>query len=149
MARTSERPKIELAEDQKQELEKISRSRTAPAREVKRAAIILRYSEGESIVSIQKSLGVSRPTIYKCIDKVIAAGPERGLKDMPHSPKEPVITEEAKAWVVSLACTKPKDLGYAAEVWSRSNWQSTQENMLLMRVMSVYAGHRRPPSIGY
>lgn len=120
MARTSKRPKIELTEDQKQELEKISRSRTAPAREVERAAIILRYSEGESIVSIQKSLGVSRPTIYKCIDKVIAAGPERGLKDMPHSPKEPVITEEAKAWVVSLACTKPKDLGYAAELWSRS-----------------------------
>lgn len=120
MARTSKRPKIELTEDQKQELEKISRSRTAPAREVERAAIILRYSEGESIVSIQKSLGVSRPTIYKCIDKAIAAGPERGLKDMPHSPKEPIITEEAKAWVVNLACTKPKDLGYAAEVWSQS-----------------------------
>lgn len=120
MARTSKRPKIELTEDQKQELEKISRSRIAPAREVERAAIILRYSEGESIVSIQKSLGVSRPTIYKCIDKAIAAGPERGLKDMPHSPKDPVITEEAKAWVVSLACTKPRDLGYAAEVWSQS-----------------------------
>jgi hypothetical protein len=30
-----------------------------------------------------------------------------------------VITEEAKAWVVHLACSKPKELGYAAELWSR------------------------------
>jgi transposase len=31
-----------------------------------------------------------------------------------------VITEEAKAWVVHLACSKPKDHGYAAELWTRS-----------------------------
>lgn len=67
MARTSKQPNIDLTEDQKHELEKISRSRTAPVREVERAAIILRYSERESIVSIQKGLGVSRPTIFKCI----------------------------------------------------------------------------------
>ena len=30
------------------------------------------------------------------------------------------ISEEAKAWVVHLACCKPKDLGYAAELWTRS-----------------------------
>ena len=30
-----------------------------------------------------------------------------------------MITEDAKAWVVHLACGKPKDLGYAAEVWTR------------------------------
>lgn len=120
MARTSKRPALQLTEEQKHELEVISRSRTAPTREVERAAIILRYATRESIASIQKGLGVSRPTIYKCIDKAIAAGPERGLKDTPHSPKKPDITEEAKAWVVNLACTKPKEHGYAAEVWSQS-----------------------------
>src|SRR5262249_37294752 len=31
----------------------------------------------------------------------------------------PVVTEQAKAWVVHLACSKPKEFGYAAEVWSR------------------------------
>ena len=41
------------------------------------------------------------------------------IKDAYHRPQEPVITEEAKAWVVPLACSQPKDLGYAAEVWSR------------------------------
>jgi transposase len=46
-------------------------------------------------------------------------GVAAGLKDTFHRPKEPVITDPAKAWVVHLACTKPKDLGYAAEVWTR------------------------------
>lgn len=38
------------------------------------------------------------------------------LKDSYHRLKEPVIGDDAKAWVVHLACSKPKDLGYAAEV---------------------------------
>ena len=120
MARKSKRPRIELTEEQRRDLEKIARSRTAPAREGERANIMLLYAAGESISGIGKALQVSKPTIYKCIDKAVAAGPERGLKDLPHSPKEPVITEEAKAWVVNLACTKPKEHGYAAEVWSQS-----------------------------
>jgi len=45
-------------------------------------------------------------------------GVEEALKDTEHSPKEAIITDEAKLWVTNLACTKPKDHGYAAEVWS-------------------------------
>ena len=30
------------------------------------------------------------------------------------------VTDEAKAWVISIACTKPKDHGLAAELWSIS-----------------------------
>src|SRR5258708_39746645 len=47
-------------------------------------------------------------------------GVEAGLKDTFHRPKEPLIDRADKAWVVHLACTKPKDLGYAAELWTRS-----------------------------
>jgi hypothetical protein len=46
-------------------------------------------------------------------------GVDAGLRDKFHRPKDPVITEEAKFWVVNLACTKPREHGYAAEVWSR------------------------------
>jgi len=120
MARTSKRPRIQLTEEQRDELEKLANARKAPLREVERANIVLRQAAGESISSIQRTLSVSRPTIYKCIDKALAAGPERGLKDLPHSPKQPEITEDAKLWVVNLACTKPKDHGYAAEFWSLS-----------------------------
>ena len=42
------------------------------------------------------------------------------MKDTPHKPREAVITDDAKAWVVNLACCKPKEFGYAAELWTRS-----------------------------
>lgn len=120
MPKKSQRPKLQLDESQRQELIKISQSRTAPIREVQRAGILLKYADGKAISSIHIELNVSRPTIYKCIDKALAAGIETGLKDKYHSPKNPVITEQAKAWVVNLACTKPKDHGHAAEVWTLS-----------------------------
>ena len=102
MPRKSRRPKLQLDQNQRQELVKISQSRTAPLREVQRAKILLNYADGKIISAIKKELNVSRPSIYKCIDKALAAGIETGLKDKYHSPKVPVITTEAKAWVINL-----------------------------------------------
>jgi transposase len=121
MSGKSRRPKLKLDKGQHQELLKISQSRTAPIREVQRANILLNYANGKDISSIKKEFNISRPTIYKCIDKALAAGIETGLRDKYHRAKEPLITEEAKTWVVNLACTKPKDYGYAAEVWTLSS----------------------------
>ena len=78
------------------------------------------FSKSVAISQIEKEIGVSRPSIYKCIDKALNMGVDAGLRDRFHRPKAPVITEEAKAWVVHLACTKPTEHGYAAELWSRS-----------------------------
>jgi hypothetical protein len=58
--------------------------------------------------------------IYRCIDKALAGGVQMGLKDAYHRPHDPEISGEAKAWVVSIACTKPKDHGLAAELWTIS-----------------------------
>ena len=120
MPRKSEKAKLILDDEQKELLNKISQSRKGPIREVQRANILLRYSEGMLITEIEKGTQVSRPTIYKWIEKALAMGIEEGLKDKYHRPKEPVITEEAKAWVINLACQKPTDRGYAAEMWTRS-----------------------------
>lgn len=120
MARETRRAALLLSDDQKQMLTELGGSRTAPVREVDRAKVLLCYADGMSISDIQRQLGVSRPTIYKCIDKALSAGVQVGLKDTFHSPKEPEILADAKAWVVSLDCTKPKDFGLAAELWTLS-----------------------------
>ena len=120
MARTSGRAALVLSDEQRVMLSELAGSRTAAMREVERAGVLLKYAEGQSISEIQRQLGVSRPMIYKCIDKALAAGVGAGLKDAYHRPHEPEITDEAKAWVVSIACTKPKDHGLAAELWSIS-----------------------------
>lgn len=120
MARKSQRAELYLTEEQRAQLEQIGNSRTKPFREIQRAKILLRYNDGMPISQIEKHLHVSRPTIYKCIDKALAAGPEAGLKDHYHRPFEPVISNEAKTWVINLACTKPTDHGLAAELWTLS-----------------------------
>lgn len=118
MARKTQRAELSMSADQRRRLVQISNSRKAPLREVQRAQVLLHYADGIPISQIQELVKVSRPTIYKCIDKALAAGPDAGLKDYYHRPFDPTITDEAKAWVINLACTKPKDHGLAAELWT-------------------------------
>ena len=119
MAGKSKRSKLALSDEDRLELERLTRSRVAPQREIQRAAILLGYFAGESVSSIGRRLGMTRLSVSKWVAKALAVGPMAALKDNYHRPKEPVIGDDAKAWVVFVACTKPKDLGYAAEVWSR------------------------------
>ncbi len=120
MARKSGRASLVLSDEQRVILTELAASRKAPIREVERAKVLLRFAQGTSISEIQRQLGVGRPMIYKCVDKALAAGIQAGLKDTYHRPHEPEITGDAKAWVVSIACLKSKELGLAAELWSIS-----------------------------
>jgi transposase len=120
MAGKSKRPKLTLEPDELERLQHLRQAPTAPLREVQRAQILTRYHAGETVAEIARSLRMTRKSVAKWINRALAVGPTAALKDAYHRPKEPSITEEARAWVVSLACTKPKDLGYAAEIWTRS-----------------------------
>ncbi len=119
MAGKSKLPRLVLTAEELQRLERLSTSRSAPLREVERARILLHYQAGNNPSSIQSVLKISRVTIYHCLHKALEMGVEAGLKDAYHRPREPVISQGDKAWVVHLACTKPKDLGYTAELWTR------------------------------
>ena len=135
MAGKSLRPKLTLTPDQRQQLQRIGQAAKAPFREVQRAQILLRYQAGETVAGIARHLGMTRKSVAKWINRALAIGPLAALKDTWHRPKEPVITEEARAWVVYLACRKPKDLGYAAELWTRSALANH------VRTHAVKAGH--------
>lgn len=120
MAGKTRLPKLALTAEQLSELHQLSQSRTASVREVQRARILCRYHSGETITAIARAMAITRKSVRKWIDKALAMGAEAALKDAYHRPRAPVITEEARAWVIHLACSKPKELGYAAELWTRS-----------------------------
>jgi hypothetical protein len=121
MPRKSTRPKLVLTSDEKKELEELRRrSRTAAVRDVLRAQILLRCHAGETVSQIARALQTTRKSVLKWIDKALQMGVKAGIRDTPHKPREAVITDDAKAWVVHLACSKPKEFGYAAELWTRS-----------------------------
>lgn len=139
MAGKSKLPALVLTPDELKRLETLRASRAAPVREVERARVLLEYHAGKNPSAIQRALNLSRVTIYHCLHKALEMGLEAGLKDRFHRPKEPVIGPDDKAWVVHLACTKPKDLGYAAELWTR---QALADHV---RRQAAAAGH---PSLG-
>src|ERR1700675_3249319 len=120
MAGKSRLSKLAFSAEQLSELQQLSQSRTAPLREVQRARILCRCHAGETVTTIARAKKTTRKSVRKWIDKALAMGAEAALKDAYHRPRAPVITEQARAWVVHLACSKPKDHGYAAELWTRS-----------------------------
>jgi transposase len=112
--------KLVLSKTERKQIEKVSRSRTEAASRVKRATILLMYSDGTKITDISDALGTTRPLVYRAIDKALAFGALQSLDDVKRPGRSRIITDDAKKWVISIACQKPTDLGYAAETWTYS-----------------------------
>jgi len=69
-----------------------------------------------SAVAALMQLSVS--SVDKCINKALQFGIHQALEDFKRSGRSVELTAEAKAWIVSLACQKPKELGYSYELWT-------------------------------
>jgi transposase len=118
--RTTKKPKLVVNPSELEKLITISKSQTAPHREVKRANILLQYMDGQTISGIARDLNTNRPLVERCLNKAIAYGAITALKDLPGRGVKPKITDDAKSWVLSIACQSPRELGYAHETWTYS-----------------------------
>jgi transposase len=117
---TTKRQAISLAADEKQRLESLRRSRTGAKREVMHAGILLDLAAGRSDSAAAKSNGVNRHTVALCARKFLQFGLEAALGELPRPGQERRIPDDAIAWVQHCACQKPKELGYAYELWTYS-----------------------------
>src|SRR5882762_101780 len=109
---------LAIAGEEIETLVALSRSRTEPASRVSRAAMLLAYREHPSFFAVGQKLGVHHQTVQRCVERAVAYGALAALDDRPRPGKEPVITPEAKAWLVSLACDKAKEHGHPHELWT-------------------------------
>ena len=110
--------KIELAEDDRVYLESLLRSRTVQAQIVQRARIILLKADGISIDEIADKVGINRKSVMLCLKKFEDSGAEGAIYDTPGRGRNPEITDDEKAWLISVACRRPYELGYSAEIWT-------------------------------
>ena len=101
-----------------QRLIRLRRSRSEERRKVLRASILLDSLEGLSDQAVADKNGVNRNTVVLCISKCLQFGLEAALNDFQRPGKPAQLTDDAKAWVLQLACQKPKDLGYSYELWT-------------------------------
>lgn len=121
MSFISQRPKLKLSQSEISELSKIHRSRTEGLSHIQRAGMLLSYYNGETVSAIAKKFKTNRPKVERTIDRALQLGAIPSLDDLPRKGKPTTIPAEAKAWVLSLACQKPKDFGYAAETWTMAS----------------------------
>jgi transposase len=118
MARWRQAIELAMKDEDIERLMVIARSRTEAASRVKRAQMLLAYHEDPSFFAVGQRLGAHHQTVQRCVERAVAYGPLAALDDRPRPGKEPTITPEAKAWLVSLACDKAKEHGYPHELWT-------------------------------
>lgn len=132
---------ITLSNDDRSYLELQTRARTIQAQTVNRARILLLKADGTSIDDIADKVGMNRKSVMLCINKYLEGGVENALFDAPGRGRNAEITDDEKSWIINIACQKPVDLGYSAEVWTRA---------LLTKHVNKYAeeaGHIRLSTI--
>lgn len=114
----SSRAALVLDDETRAFLNELVRARSSSVAQVERSRIMLLYAGGNSVSAIARELDANRPKVERTIDKALQLGAREALKDLPRPGRPITITPEARAWLVSLACQKPKDLGYSYELWT-------------------------------
>ncbi len=125
MARTKT---IELTNDEVEYLQSLIRQRTIQAQVVDRAKILLYKSQGTTNSSIAERLDVNINTVKLCLSKFKEGGIQRALFDDKRKGRPVEITDDAVAWIISIACQRPADLGYAQELWTLKNLHQYVQN---------------------
>lgn len=114
----SKKPRLAVTGETMDMLTSLSNSRTEPIHRVERARILLAFAGGATVSAIAQGLGTNRMKVERCVNKALQLGVAASLADLPGRGKPPKISAEARAWVLSLACQKPKELGYSYELWT-------------------------------
>ena len=109
---------LTLSEEDKDYLKTLSKKRTIQAQIVDRAKILLYKSDGMTFNAIAEKLAISSATVRLCVSKYYEGGIEKALFDTQRPGRPSEITDDAKAWIINLACQRPVELGYAQELWT-------------------------------
>lgn len=109
---------INLTAEEREYLETRTRARTIQAQTANRARILLLKADGCSVDDIADKVGINRKSVMLCLNKYAEGGVENALFDAPGRGRNAEITDDEKAWIINLACQKPRDFGYAAETWT-------------------------------
>src|SRR4051794_14383607 len=103
--------------EERHALEQLAHARTAQARLVERAQILLALADGSRPSQVAQQLGLSRPTVYTWIHRFNEQG-LHGLEERPRSGRPHTYTAEQRAEVIATALTDPKGLGLPFGCWT-------------------------------
>ena len=114
--------KFSLQPNDRSALERIVSSGMTPVIISKRAMILLKKAENKSSKIVAQEMSINRHTVELWCNKYRNRMPEQTIYDIlnvsPGRGRKEEITGEAKTWLISISCMKPKELGYSAETWT-------------------------------
>jgi transposase len=107
----------ELTTDERAAVERRAHSRTAAARLVERARVVLAAVEGERVLAIAARFDVTAATVYLWLHRFHDEG-LAGLRDQPRKGRPPTYTREQVGVVVATALSDPQTLGLSFASWT-------------------------------
>ena len=97
---------IILSDEERENLEQMTRKGTLKARQFKRAMILLKADEGLSDPQIMAALNVCRPSVERIRKRFVADGIERALNEDPRPGQRRKLDGRAEATLIATACTE-------------------------------------------
>ena len=107
----------EMTEQERETIERLSHSRTAPARQVERARMVQWSGEGQRVPSIAARLGVTENTVRNWLHRFNEAG-LLGINDEVRTGRPPTYSTDEISVVVATALTKPEALALPFGHWT-------------------------------
>jgi transposase len=106
-----------LSSRQRTRLEKQLQS-TRDVRLYRRTLAVLEFARGRSVTEIARTLRVSRPSVYRWIERYRESSDAEALQDDERSGRPPAWTDDCAEWLRSFLKRSPAELGYFAANWT-------------------------------
>lgn len=100
---------INLSEDERRDLEQMTRKGKIPVRKIKRAQILLHASEGKTDKEVAQALRVAEATVFRTRRRFVEQGLEASLKEGSRPGKTRKLNGKQEAFLIALACSQPPE----------------------------------------
>ena len=108
---------LEVSEEERQAVARLAHARTAAARAVERAGVVLAALDGHPVEEIAADLHLARNTVYLWLHRFEERG-LAGLEDRSRSGRPRTYPREQVGEIVATALSKPKALGLPFASWT-------------------------------
>ena len=103
---------VRLAQEQREELQRLVRVGKNSARVTARARIIIKSADGWAAPQVAEALDVALSTVYRVKQRFAEEGLEKVLQDCPQANRPRKLDDRGEAHLIALACS-PAPEGHA------------------------------------
>lgn len=96
---------VQLAQEEREQLQQLIRGGKSPARQTARARILLKTDEGWTAAKVAEALDVSVGTVFRTKRRFAQEGLEGALQERPRPRRLRKLDDKGEAHLIALACS--------------------------------------------